>query len=129
MIGVSLPIWAGSRQLPLRREMQARESAAEARARDLYNETFAQLAEQRAQGMRAAALSRLYATAVLPQARAAVEAALSAYRVGRVNYLTLVDDQMTVNRYAIESVRLTAEYDAAVARIDALIGAGVGGAR
>jgi cobalt-zinc-cadmium efflux system outer membrane protein len=129
MIGFSLPLWAGSRQLPLRREMQAQESAAVARARNLYNETFARLAERHAQAARAAALARLYATAVLPQARAAVEAALSAYRVGRVNYLTLVDDQMTVNRYAIESVRLTAEYDTAVAEIEALIGAGVGGGR
>jgi cobalt-zinc-cadmium efflux system outer membrane protein len=127
MVGFSVPLWAGSRQLPLRREMQAQQSAAEARARNLYNETFARLAEQRAAASRAAVLSRLYTTAVLPQARASVEAALSAYRVGRVNYLTLVNDQMTVNRYAIESVRLTAQYDSAVAEIEALTGAGVGG--
>jgi outer membrane protein, heavy metal efflux system len=129
MLGFSLPIWAGSRQLPLRREMQAQVAAAAARSRDLYNETFAGLAEQRAAARRAADLSRLYATAVLPQARASVEAALSAYRVGRVSFLTLVDDQMTVNRYAIERVRLTAAYDAAVAEIEALTAGGMGGGR
>jgi hypothetical protein len=33
---------------------------------------------------------------------------------------------MTVNRYEIESVRLTAEYQRAVARIEALIGRQIG---
>lgn len=122
MIGVSLPLWAGGRQLPMRREMAAMQASEEAMARDLYNETFAELTELRAEAERARELARLYATAVLPQARAAVESALSAYRVGRVDYMTLVENEMTVNRYEIESVRLAARYHQAVARIDALLG-------
>lgn len=122
MIGVSLPLWAGGRQLPMRREMAAMQASEEGMARDLYNETFAELTELRAEAERARELARLYATAVLPQARAAVESALSAYRVGRVDYMTLVENEMTVNRYEIESVRLTARFHQAVARIDALLG-------
>jgi cobalt-zinc-cadmium efflux system outer membrane protein len=129
MVGISVPLWAGSRQLPQRREMGAMRAMQEADRRDLSNETFARLAELRAEGERARALSRLYETAVLPQARAAVESALSAYRVGRLDFMSLVDDQMTVNRYAIESVRLTADYHGAVAAIDALTGAASGGGR
>jgi cobalt-zinc-cadmium efflux system outer membrane protein len=129
MVGISIPVWAGSRQLPLRREMQAMQSEAEARARDLSNATYARLAELRARAVRSRDLAQLYATSVLPQARASVESALGAYRVGRVDYTTLVNDQMTANRYAIESVRLTAEYDGAVAGIEALIGADLRGAR
>jgi cobalt-zinc-cadmium efflux system outer membrane protein len=129
MVGISIPVWAGSRQLPMRRELLAMQSMQEAEERNLYNETFAQLAELRAEAERARNLSRLYATAILPQARASVESALSAYRVGRVDYMTLVDNQMTVNRYAIEGIRLTAAYDGAVAQIEALIGADLGGGR
>jgi cobalt-zinc-cadmium efflux system outer membrane protein len=129
MVGVSIPVWAGARQLPLRREMLAMRSMEEADERDLVNETYARLAELRATAERARTLSRLYASAILPQARAAVESALSAYRVGRVDFMSLVDDQMTVNRYAIESVRLAAEYDGAVAAIDALAGSALGGGR
>jgi cobalt-zinc-cadmium efflux system outer membrane protein len=129
MVGISIPLWAGSRQLPMRREMVAMQSMQEAEARNLSNETFAQLAELRAEAVRARDLSQLYAAAILPQARASVESALSAYRVGRVDFMTLVDNQMTVNRYAIESIQLTAAYDGAVARIEALIGADLGGGR
>jgi cobalt-zinc-cadmium efflux system outer membrane protein len=129
MVGISVPLFAGSRQLPQRREMQAMRLAEEARERDLYNETFAQLAELRAQAERARNLSDLYATSVLPQAQAAVESALSAYRVGRIDYTTLVVNEMTVNRYQIESVRLTAEYHRAVAQVEAILGTTLGGDR
>ncbi len=122
MVGFSLPVFAGSRQLPLRREMQARTAVAEARALDLQNETFARLAELRAAAERARKLSSLYATAVIPQSEAAVEAALSAYRVGSVDFQALVENQLTVNRYAIQQVQLFADYHTAVAEIRALIG-------
>jgi len=128
MVGITIPLWAGARQLPMRREMAAMRAGEDAMARDLYNETFAELTERRAQAERARSLAELYASSILPQARAAVEAALSAYRVGRVNYMTLVESEMTVNRYEIELVRLAAAYHQAAAEIEALLG-GEGGVR
>jgi outer membrane protein, heavy metal efflux system len=129
MLGIRLPIWAGSRQLPLRREMQAMQAMADADAQNVYNETYAQLVELRAEAERDRSLSRLYATSVVPQAQASVDAALAAYRVGKVNYMSLVDNQMTVNRYETESVRLVAAYHKAVAQIAALVGSDLGGAQ
>ncbi|MHC4295562.1 MAG: TolC family protein, partial [Planctomycetota bacterium] len=92
-------------------------------------ETLAGLAELRAQVERARNLSALYSTSILPQAHAAVESALSAYRVGRVDYMTLLGNEMTVNRYQIERVRLTAEYHRAVAQVEAIIGNQLEGVR
>jgi len=126
MVGFSIPLRPGSRQLAMRREMAAMRASEEAMARDLANETYAMLTEQRAEAERARELTRLYATSILPQARAAVESALSAYRVGRVDYMTLVESEMTVNRYEVELVRLAASYQEALAMIDALAGAGGG---
>jgi len=122
MVGISVPLFAGSRQLPMRREMEAMRATEEAMERDLSNETFAMLAELRAEAERSRRLSELYAGAVLPQARAAVESALSAYRVGNVDYMTLVENEMTVNRYEIETVRLAADYHRAIADVEALVG-------
>lgn len=124
MIGVSLPVRTGSRQNPIQRERQAELAMTRVEAEDLANETFAALTEVRAEAERARSLALLYRTAILPQAHAAVNAALSAYRVGQVDYMTLVESQMTVNRYEIALVRLTAQHHQAVATIDALTGAG-----
>lgn len=121
-VGISVPLWAGSRQLPMRDEARARRAAEEALELDLVNETYARIAEARAESDRARRLHELYATSIIPQARAAVESSLSAYRVGAVDFMTLVQNELTVNRYEIERVRLTAAYHAAVAEIGALIG-------
>jgi outer membrane protein TolC len=127
MVGVSLPIWARSRQLPLRREMQAILALEDARAVDLHNETAARLGEFRAEAVRAKNLAELYDTSILPQARAAVETALSAYRVGNVDFSTLVESQLTVNRYSIDAVRLTADYHRFFAQLEAQVGGVLGG--
>lgn len=128
MVGISLPLWAGKSHLPLRREMAAMQAEEEARAIALYNETFARIAERRAEAERARKLVALYSTSVLPQARAAVESALSAYRVGKVDFMTLVQNELTVNRFEIESVRLAAEYQRAVGELQALVASDLEGA-
>ena len=128
VVGVSVPLWAGKSHMPLRREMAAMQAEEEARALDLYNETFARIAERRAEAERARKLVELYATSVLPQARAAVESALSAYRVGKVDFLTLVQNELTVNRFEIDTVRLSAAYQRAVAELEALVSSDLGGA-
>ena len=122
-VGFSVPLWASSRQLPLREEALARQAVAEATELDLRNETFARLAVARAESDRALRLHNLYSASILPQARAAVESSLSAYRVGEVDFMTLVQNELTVNRYEIEHVRLTAAYHTAVAEVEALTGA------
>lgn len=122
MVGIRLPVRPGSRQQPRVREMEAMAAEADAAALDLANRTWADLVEARAAVERARALGLLYTSAILPQATAAVEAALAAYRVGQVDYSTLVESQMTVNRYEIALVQITAEYHQALTRIDALLG-------
>ncbi|MBI3067496.1 MAG: TolC family protein, partial [Betaproteobacteria bacterium] len=66
--------------------------------------------------------ARLYRGDILPQARLTVEAALAAYRVNRVDFLTLLDNQMTVFNYEIAYVTAVANYNKALAEIDLLTG-------
>jgi outer membrane protein TolC len=121
-LGVSVPLWSGSGRGPAQEEARAVRAMQEAVYRDLVNETFARIAEAHAEADRARRLSNLYATSIVPQARAAVESSLSAYRVGQVDFMTLLQTELTVNRYEIETVRLAASYHAAVASLEALVG-------
>ncbi len=122
MVGVNLPVFAGSKQLAMRREAGAMRDMSQADLANLRNETIAQLIETRARAEQDRNLGRLYRTSILPQSRAAVDAALASYRVGRVTFMQLIDNQMTVNRYDTESYRLLADYRQAVGELEALVG-------
>ena len=122
MVGINVPIFAAGRQLPMRREMAAMRDMASAELANLQNETVARIIETRARAVQDQNLIRLYRGSVVPQARAAVQASLSSYRVGRVTFMTLVDNQMTVNRYETETYRLLADYYEAVGELEALVG-------
>jgi cobalt-zinc-cadmium efflux system outer membrane protein len=106
----------------MRRQMAAMRDMSAAELLNLRNETVARIVELRAQAGRDRNLVQLYRSSILPQARGAVQAALSSYRVGRVSFMQLVDNQMTVNQYETETIRLLADYQRALGELIALTG-------
>lgn len=122
MLGASVPIFAGHRQLKMRDEAAAMRAMAAADLQYMRADTRGRVGEAHAALMRARNLTRLYLTTVLPQAEAAAASALAAYRVGRVDFMTLLDDRMTVNRYRMELVALETEEGQAWAELEMLVG-------
>ena len=59
---------------------------------------------------------------MIPQAEATVSSALAAYRVGRVDFMTLLDARMSENRYRQEIARLEADLGRAIAELEMLVG-------
>lgn len=122
MIGFNLPIHAGSRQYARRDEAAAMERVAGAELVARRAEVDARIGELLAQLERDRTLSRLYRDEVIPQARANVESAFSSYRVGVVDFMTLVDAQMSVNRYEGELYAFLADYGRTVAALESAVG-------
>jgi outer membrane protein, heavy metal efflux system len=122
MIGFSVPVFAGQRQMQMRREAAAMEQMASAELSGIRAQVNARISELRAEMDRARTLVTLYRTEVLPQAEANVMSAFSSYRVGRVDFLTLLDAQMTVNQYHQELYTLLAEYGRMVAELEMAVG-------
>lgn len=117
--------------LPLWRENKLNPRVAEAialryQAMDMYqaqqNEVSSQLRQQVANAEQSLKSARLYETGILPQARLAVESSLAAYRVNRVDFLTLLDNQMTVLNYEISYASALLNYNKALAEVDLLTG-------
>ena len=94
---------------------QADLAAMRAETRGKIGETYAALT-------RARSLAQLYRTTVLPQAEATVASALAAYRVGSVDFMTLLDDRMSVNTYRQELSTLEADEGKAWAELEMLTG-------
>lgn len=122
MLGASIPIFARSRQLQMRVEADAMRQMAVAEVASMRAETGGRIGEAYAAVMRARSLANLYRTTVLPEAEATVASALSAYRVGSVDFMTLLDDRMTVNKYRQELNVLDAEQGKSWAELEMLVG-------
>jgi outer membrane protein TolC len=90
-IGITLPIFAGSRQRPriaaARADVRAEESRRAAVDRDLETATRSRYARLTA----ALRIARLYNTGLLPVDRLAVESALASYRTGKVPFVSVLD--------------------------------------
>lgn len=122
MLGASIPVFAGSRQFRMREETNAMRAMAAADLAAMRSETRARVGEMHVEWRRARNLRALYRTTILPQARASVTASLAAYRVGRVNLMTVLDNQTTVNKYEQELAALEAAEGMALADLEMLLG-------
>lgn len=122
-VAIDLPIWRKSRLEPQVAEARAMRE----RARELYRAQIAELSALLTTQLAAAEQSRrsleLMDTGLLPQSRLAVEASLAAYRVGRVDFATLLDNQMVVYTYELERARAAIAHEQALAQIEFLVGA------
>jgi len=67
-------------------------------------------------------LVELYRTGIIPQAEQSLESALIGYRVGKVDFLTLLDGRVSLFNYERELYESKAEYMMALARLEAAVG-------
>ena len=126
-VGVSVPV-------PVQRKQKQDQVVAEASAvlAALHDEhqaklnairnDVARLASELERSRTQLALTR---RAILPQARASLASALSSYQVGKVEFLTVLDNQSTIFTYETEYYRAIADFAKNVAELERIVGAEV----
>ena len=122
IVAINLPFWRGSKLEPRVAEAEAMRDEARTMYDAKLNETDAMLRQQVAAAEQSLRSARLYETALLPQARLSAEASLTAYRVGRVDFMTLLDSQVTVFNAELGYAATLASRNKALADIELLTG-------
>ena len=121
-VAINLPVWRETKRDPRVAEAIAMRDQAMELYQAQQNEIASKLRQQVANAEQSLKSARLYETGILPQARLAVESSLAAYRVNRVEFLTLLDSQMTVLNYEVSYAAALASYNKALAEIELLVG-------
>ena len=121
MVGATIPLWARARQHRMREEAGAMRTMAEADVAAMRAETRGRVAEAHTAIASSRRLVALYRSAVLPQAEAAAQSALAAYRAGAVDFMTVVENRMTVNTYRQQLVALEVTELAAWVELEMLL--------
>jgi outer membrane protein TolC len=122
-VAINLPIWGEQKVDPRIAEARLMREQAQSMYHAQRNEVFAKLSQQVAIAEQSRKSAELYDSAILPQARLAVESALAAYRVNRVDFLTLLDSQMSLFNFGIGRAATVVNLNKALAEIALLSGA------
>ena len=121
-VGVKLPIYIAQKQRPALTEATA---SFDAEKRSLENKTTVlmfkirdrYLAETTAQR-----LVKLYSTTIVPQSSLSLESAIAGYEVGKVDFLTLLDNLVTLLNYELSYYEQLSNEEKAVAGLEPLVG-------
>ena len=122
-VAINLPVWGRNKREPRVAEAESMRNQATAMYQARLNEADAMLRQQVAAAGQALRSVRLYESSLLPQARLTADASLSAYRVGRVDFFSLLDSRMTVFNAELGRAAAVVSYNKALAEIEFLTGA------
>ena len=67
-------------------------------------------------------LLRLIKNGIIPQARHSLESALAAYSVDQIDFLTLIDNQVTLLKWEIKHHRELTDYEQNLAALEHVVG-------
>ena len=121
-VAINLPIWGANKLAPRVVEAAAMRDRASSMLQQQQNELESRLRQELANVEQSAASARLYESTVLPQAKLTVESSLAAYRVNRVDFLTLLDNQMTVLNYELALATSVVRQNKSLAEIEFIAG-------
>lgn len=120
-VSLNLPIYRSKRNEAVA-EADSGLSMAHRQYRDFQNkvhfaihDAFSQVEKNRDQAL-------LFRTGIIPQAQQAFQASMSAYQVGRVDFLTLLDALLTLYRFEMDYYRVVTDHERSVARLEAEAG-------
>ena len=122
MMEVNIPIFYKSKQDRKVAEALADIQVLEAQYRAMKNEIYFMITDMASMIQRVERQLELYKTGIIPQANLQISSAMSAYRVNKADFMTLLDSQMTLYKYELEYHFALTEYEKNVANLEAVVG-------
>ncbi len=121
-VGINVPIFYKTKQrqavVEASQELASVQRARESRQTELYF----QIKEQYLMAKSSDDLAKLFSQAVVPQSTLALESSLAVYEVGKVDFLNVLTNFVTVLDYEVNYYRELSNYQIALARLEPLVG-------
>jgi len=103
-------------------EAASEQAMSTAELNDAKNSIRSTIADLISQMERRRKLAELYKGGIIPQAEQALESAVIAYRVGKVDFLALLDSRLTLFNYERDYYDSLADYQIRLAQLEATVG-------
>ncbi len=119
---LNLPLYFRTKQDERVRETLAALQQVQRQYETQKNEVFFALGDLWARLRRDEERLKLFSEAIIPQARQSLDSAISGYQVGRVDFLTLLQNQITLFNFERDYYRLLADYQKTLAELEQVVG-------
>ncbi|MBI4455548.1 MAG: TolC family protein [Acidobacteria bacterium] len=122
MVGAKIPFYFWRKQSPELDAAAATLSSARKKYDWLHSRLYFELKDVYLSATTSKKLLDLYGKGIIPQSTLSLESATSGYQVGRVDFLTLLDNLVTLLDYELKYYEVLADYQKALARLEAMVG-------
>jgi cobalt-zinc-cadmium efflux system outer membrane protein len=122
MMELNIPVFYKSKQDRKLAESKAEIANLEAQYRGMKNEILFMVADMVAMIRQRGKQYALYSTEIIPIAKLQVSSAMNGYQVGKVDFMTPFESQMSLYRYELEYHGTITEFEKSVADLEAAVG-------
>jgi outer membrane protein, heavy metal efflux system len=121
-VGVKIPLYFWQRQRPSVAEATAGARAERERLENATSLLFFRVKDRYLAVTTAQRLRKLYGTTIIPQSSLSLESAIAEYEVGKVDFLTLLDNLVTLLSYELGYYEQLSNQEKAIAALDPFVG-------
>jgi cobalt-zinc-cadmium efflux system outer membrane protein len=118
VVSINLPLYAGSKQARKVEESKLILHSATDQLQSLKNEISLQVKTTIDKINENKQLLILYRDGILPQARQALTSAIAAYQTGKVDFITLLNNQVSLLNYELDYYRLIKDYNISISDLN-----------
>lgn len=121
-VSISLPLYFWKKQTKQVEEFKFNEISASNGYENIRRQVQGELENKLSELNSNIQLLALYQNGILMQASQSVQSALAAYQVDKVDFLTLVNNQVSLLNYELDYYRILSDYYKNIAELEALVG-------
>jgi cobalt-zinc-cadmium efflux system outer membrane protein len=121
-VGVKIPLYFWQKQRPAVAEATASAATEKQRLENATTLLFFRIKDRYLAATTAQRLVKLYGTTIIPQSSLSLESAISGYEVGKVDFLTLLDNLVTLLNYELSYYEQLSNEEKAIAALEPFVG-------
>ncbi len=121
-VGVKIPLYFWQKQRPAVAEATASARAERERLENATSLLFFRMKDRYLAATTAQRLLKLYGTTIIPQSSLSLESAISGYEAGKVDFLTLLDNLVTLLNYELGYYEQLSNQEKAIAALEPFVG-------
>lgn len=122
LFSVNIPLYFWKKQRKNVEETRFTQTAVQRNFQNARNQVYAGLEKTLSAVEKDKRLLDLYQNGIIPQASQSLNSAISGYQTDKVDFLTMLSNQMTLFNYQLDYYRILSDYHIGIAELEALTG-------